>query len=228
MTTTAKAPSKPPRRTQESRSAATRARLLEVTVDSLYTSGYAATTTTVVAENAGVSRGAMLHQFPTKVDLMLFVVQAVYEEDIRLYHAALDPIADPKERLRAFPRAVWEVLCRPAGVAVLEIMQGSRSDPVLSERLKPLQTQIEKDSFKQAAALLSWKNRRASPEKARLLVWAFRGLSVARLLTDKPAEIEKSVNLMSELLIATIEDAPDIEAPAARKKRATSARPKSG
>jgi len=198
-------PPKPPRRSQESRSAATRARLLEVAIESLYTSGYAATSTTVVAEGAGVSRGAMLHQFPTKVDLMLFVVQAVYEEDIRLYHEALDPIADPKERLRAFPRAVWQVLCRPAGVAVLEIMQGSRSDPVLSERLKPLQKQIEEDSYKQAGALLSWGERAASPEKSRLLVWAFRGLSIARLLADDPAEIEKSVNLLSELLVATVD-----------------------
>jgi AcrR family transcriptional regulator len=211
------ATTKPQRRTQESRSAATRARLLEVAVESLYTKGYAATSTTVVAEGAGVSRGAMLHQFPTKVDLMLFVVQAVYEEDIRLYHEALDPIADPKERLRAFPRAVWEVLCRPAGVAVLEIMQGSRSDPVLSERLKPLQKQIEEDSYKQAGALLNWGTRASSPDKSRLLVWAFRGLSIARLLADEPAEIEKSVDLLSELLIATVD--PGLIAGAAPPKR---------
>lgn len=191
----------PVRRTQESRSAATRERLLQAAIESLHTNGYAATSTTVVAEKAGVSRGAMLHQFPTKVDLMLYVVQAVYEEEVGLYRKALDPIADPQERLRAFPRIAWDILCRPAGVAVLEIMQGARSDPVMSEQLRPLQARIERDSFKQAGSVLK-KGEGASPERTRLVVWAIRGLSIARLLAEKPAEIVKSVDLLCGLLTA--------------------------
>ena len=45
------------RRTQEERSAETRARLLEATIESLGEVGYASTTTTGVCERAGVSRG---------------------------------------------------------------------------------------------------------------------------------------------------------------------------
>ena len=43
-----------------------RARLLEATVELLVERGYAGTSTTLVSERAGVSRGAQLHHFPTK------------------------------------------------------------------------------------------------------------------------------------------------------------------
>src|SRR5437899_5969622 len=62
------------RRTQEERSAATRAKLLDATIACLVDLEYSATTTTVIAERAGVSRGAQLHHFPTKADLVAAAV----------------------------------------------------------------------------------------------------------------------------------------------------------
>ena len=99
----------------------------------------------VVADEAGVSRGAMQHQFPTRTDLMLFVVRAVFDEEMAVYAERLRAVPDPKAQALALPELVWEVLSRPSGVAVLEILQGSRSDPVLAERLAPLQAQIERE-----------------------------------------------------------------------------------
>src|SRR5687767_4439256 len=58
------------RRSQEERSAATRERLLDATVECLVDLGYAKTTTTEVVRRAGVSRGAQVHHFPTKADLV--------------------------------------------------------------------------------------------------------------------------------------------------------------
>ena len=227
MTTTVKSAksTKPPiRRTQEDRSAATRARLLEAAIDSLHTRGYAATTTMVVCEESGVSRGAMLHQFPSKVDLMLYVVKTVYEEDIALYQKALGPLADSRERLLAFPKVAWEVLRRPAAVAALEVLQGSRSDPELSARLKPLQKEIEQDSFRQAGAIIGAANGRTSAAATRLFVWALRGLSVARVLTNEPAEIDESIDLLRQMLTAAI-DAEVLQIPGGasqpKKKRSS-------
>lgn len=59
-----------PRRTQEERSATTRALLLDATIDCLIEFGYANTTTARVAERAGVSRGAQVHHFTTKTALL--------------------------------------------------------------------------------------------------------------------------------------------------------------
>ncbi|QYC11216.1 TetR/AcrR family transcriptional regulator [Brevundimonas nasdae] len=196
---------KPPRRTQESRSAETRARLLEAAILSLYSRGYAATTTMAVAADAKVSRGAMLHQFPTKVDLMLFVVESVYAEEMDLYLAKLGGIEDAKERLMALPEVAWEVLSRPSGVAVLEILQGARSDDELARRLKPLQITIEKDSFLAIDRVADAAGVPVSPVVKRLMVWAVRGLSIAELLAEEPGEMIKSVRLLSRLLSYGVE-----------------------
>lgn len=196
---------KPPRRTQESRSAETRARLLEAAILSLHSRGYAATTTMAVAADAKVSRGAMLHQFPTKVDLMLFVVESVYAEEMDLYLAKLGGIEDAKERLMALPEVAWEVLSRPSGVAVLEILQGARSDDELARRLKPLQITIEKDSFLAIDRVADAAGVPVSPVVKRLMVWAVRGLSIAELLAEEPGEMIKSVRLLSRLLSYGVE-----------------------
>ena len=59
---------------QEERTRAMRARLLEATVEVLVERGFAGTTTTLVSHRAGVSRGAQLHHFPTKNDLVFAAV----------------------------------------------------------------------------------------------------------------------------------------------------------
>lgn len=190
--------SKPRRRTQAERSAETRRILLETTIRCLHQKGYAATTTLLVAEEAGLSRGAMLHQFPTRVDLMIFVVQSVFDDEIAIYDAQLSLIQDPKERLYAFPEIVWKVLSRPSGVAVLEVLQGSRSDPDLAARLAPLQAQIEQNALEM---LGQWFGDAGPGGKAamRLVVWAIRGLSIAQVLAPDPEEIEKSVTLLRRM-----------------------------
>src|ERR1700742_1428366 len=58
------------RRSQAERSATTREALLDATVACLIEDGYAHTTTSRVAERAGVSRGAHLHHFQTRSALV--------------------------------------------------------------------------------------------------------------------------------------------------------------
>ena len=195
---------RPKRRTQAERSAETRRVLLETAIRCLHGQGYAATTTLLVAQEAGLSRGAMLHQFPTRVDLMIFVVQSVFDDEIAIYDARLSAIADPRERLFSLPEIVWDVLSRPSGVAVLEILQGSRSDPALVERLAPIQAQIEQNAL---AQLDRWYGSEAAASKTamRLVVWAIRGLSIAQVLAPDPEEIHKSVALLRRLLEAYVE-----------------------
>jgi len=60
---------------QQDRSRATQRRLLDATVDCLVEVGWAGTTTTLVAERAGVSRGAQLHHYPTKAALVVAALE---------------------------------------------------------------------------------------------------------------------------------------------------------
>ena len=51
---------------QEERTRAMRQRLLDACVECLVERGWSGTSTTLVSQRAGVSRGAQLHHFPTR------------------------------------------------------------------------------------------------------------------------------------------------------------------
>ena len=91
------------RRTQEERSTATRAALVAAARKLWAERGYAAVGTPEIATAAGVTRGAMYHQFADKAALFRAVVERV-EEDLtgRLGQAVLAAGAqDPASALRA-------------------------------------------------------------------------------------------------------------------------------
>lgn len=122
-----------PRRSQVERRAATRAALLDATVECLIELGYAGTTTTEVTRRAGVSQGALLHHFPTKSDLLVAAVEHVCDkrtEDFRKSMANLDPGLD---RVDASIDLLWESMSGPSFVAWTELWVGARSDPELSQ-----------------------------------------------------------------------------------------------
>ncbi|WP_338447068.1 TetR/AcrR family transcriptional regulator [Pelagerythrobacter marensis] len=195
---------KPRRQTQAERSAGTREALLSAAIETLHEHGYAATSTMLVAEKAGVSRGAMLHQFRTKADLMTFVVEAVFEEELERYAEYLSGMTDPEQRLLAYPEMAWDVLSRPSGVAVLEILQGSRSDPQLCEKLAPVQTRIEEQALA-FTHLAAPGDTRGAMAVMRLIVWAVRGLSIAQVLAPAPGSVRDSVKLLRRLIEAGLE-----------------------
>ena len=189
------------RRTQAERSATTREVLLKATIKCLYEHGYGATTTTMVADEANISRGAMLHQFPSKADLMTFVVQQVFEEAVGIYRKLLADITSPRDRLIAYPKAVWEVDSRPAGIAALEILQGSRSDAELAAKLRPVEARIE------ASAIASLSREFPKPPSTalmHLIVGAVRGLAIQQVLTPEE-DVTESIELLQRLFQAGLE-----------------------
>jgi AcrR family transcriptional regulator len=138
-----------PRRTQEERSAETRTRLLEATIESLIEVGYASTTTTGVCERAGVSRGAQVHHFPKKQDLVVAAVAhlaAKHVPVLRERAAALPPGAngDPRkpsefDRLGAVIDLVAETFGGPLFTAALELWVAARTDADLHRALIPFE-----------------------------------------------------------------------------------------
>jgi AcrR family transcriptional regulator len=87
------------RRTQEQRSASTRAALISAARPLFAASGFAAVSTEAIVRAAGVTRGAMYHQFADKTELFAAVFEAVESELTQRIDAAVstsgesDPIA---------------------------------------------------------------------------------------------------------------------------------------
>lgn len=124
-----------PRRTQEERSAATRARLLDATIDCLFELGYAGTTTTVIAERAGVSRGAQLHHFPTKSELVTTALEHILERRLKEFREAFAKIPDGTDRDDAAIDILWSMVSGPTFFAWLELLVAARTDPGLRAKM---------------------------------------------------------------------------------------------
>ncbi len=67
------------RLTQDEKTAETRRRLLDAAIVCLIDRGYANTTTSEIAERAGLSRGAQLYHFPKKEELLTSAVEHLIE-----------------------------------------------------------------------------------------------------------------------------------------------------
>jgi AcrR family transcriptional regulator len=126
------------RRTQEERSAATQARLLDAAVACLVELGYGATTTTVVAERAGVSRGAQLHHFATRAELVGAAVQHVFTGLTEDYRAGFARVAASTDRVHGAIDLLWSIYLQPRHLAALDLYLAARTDAELRAVLTPI------------------------------------------------------------------------------------------
>jgi AcrR family transcriptional regulator len=122
-------------RTQQERSAAMRRRLLDATVECLVRHGYAGTTTTKVTELAGVTRGAQVHHFPTRADLVAAAVRHLAAKRIDLAFAQVDAVRQAQDPLDAGLDLLWEIHQGPIMHATLELWVAARTDADLREQL---------------------------------------------------------------------------------------------
>ncbi|MDO5605001.1 MAG: TetR/AcrR family transcriptional regulator [Paracoccus sp. (in: a-proteobacteria)] len=127
-----------PRRTQAERSAATRTGVCEATLDALVEVGYERISTTLIAQKANVSRGALTHQFPTRNDLMAAAFQYLVDSWGGRYPlgATFDP---PQMSAEDMADALWTaIFSTPRYIAAIEMMLAARQDNELGGRLRQI------------------------------------------------------------------------------------------
>jgi AcrR family transcriptional regulator len=210
----------PERRPQAQRSATTQAKLIAAAIACLHRVGYSATTVTMVADVAKVSRGAMSHQYPVKTDLMLAVVEAVFESDAEYYRQTAETCT-PEQWVRDLPETVWNAISRPSGTAVMEIMLASRSDNQLAAKLSVLQKNIDArshDWIVERFVAAGLGDRPNGDAIHRLFVAAIRGLSLEALFRQDRSDSKKSLAVLGELFGLLY---PAVEAKPSRKGRSS-------
>ncbi|GAA3274868.1 TetR family transcriptional regulator [Dactylosporangium vinaceum] len=173
----------------QERSRVTQRRLLEATVECLYEFGWSGATTTVIAERAGVSRGAQLHHYPTRAALVLAAVQHLAErraEEIRKEVAALT--GDRAERLDRVVELLAAAFTGPLFVAALEVWVAARTDAELRDALVPLEARVGREMHRLTVDVLDADESRPGVREAvQATLDLLRGLGVANLLTDDTA-----------------------------------------
>jgi AcrR family transcriptional regulator len=129
------------RRTQAERSAAMRTRLLDATIECLVTYGYAGITTPRVAERAGVTRGAQIHHFRSKEDLVVAAIEHLAQQRTQAAIREFGRVKASSDPVSTVLDFLWEAHQGPMFVATVELWVAARTDDVLArhiERVEPL------------------------------------------------------------------------------------------
>ncbi|WP_030168055.1 TetR/AcrR family transcriptional regulator [Spirillospora albida] len=174
-----------PREPQQDRSRATRQRLLEAAIDCLAFLGWARTTVAVVAERAGVSRGAAQHHFRTREELVTAAVE--YGAEVRLdqMRDRLDTLADHRPSTHEVVALLGEMYTSPLFRAALQLWVAASSDEQLRAQILPLEAHVGREAHRLTVkALGADESVPGVRETVQATLDLVRGLGLADLLTD--------------------------------------------
>ncbi|MFH8497703.1 TetR/AcrR family transcriptional regulator [Streptomyces coeruleorubidus] len=184
---------------KQDRSRATRQRLLEAAVACLAEHGWAGSTVSVVAERAGVSRGAAQHHFPTREDLFTAAVEYVAEERSTALRA-LFPEGAAGDR-HAVVAALVDLYTGPLFRAALHLWVAASDEDQLRPRVTELESRVGRETHRIAVDLLAAdESVPGVRETVQGLLDMARGLGLANLLTDDAARRERVVEQWAGLL----------------------------
>ncbi|MFF1923665.1 TetR/AcrR family transcriptional regulator [Streptomyces sp. NPDC058221] len=184
-----------PKSPKQDRSRATRRRLLEAAVSCLAEHGWAGSTVSVVAERAGVSRGAAQHHFPTREDLFTAAVEYVAEER----SAALRAL--PVQDRTAVVAALVDLYTGPLFRAALQLWVAASNEEQLRPRVTELEARVGRETHHIAVTLLcADESRPGVRETVQGLLDMARGLGLANVLTDDTARRRRVVTQWAALL----------------------------
>ncbi len=204
------APARTPR-TQAQRRDEMRRVLLDAAVDSLVEHGFAGTTTLEVQRRAGVSRGALLHHFPSKAELLVATIGHLTElraHELKLRAAELP---DGPARIDAVLDLLWECFAGPLFQVSIELRAAARTEPELRRVLTVAERGVRDGILHQTRAMMG-KDVAARPgfEAAiDLTLHLMMGAATTALLHGEEARIGGLIARWKALFPIVLSGPPD-------------------
>lgn len=193
------------REPRQDRSRATRRKLLEAAIDCLAELGWTGSTVAVVAERAGVSRGAAQHHFPTREDLVTAALEYVADERIAQLRAHATDLPTGPGRIQAVIDMIEHMYTGSLFRAALQLWVAALSDEQLRGRVVPLEAHVGRETHRVALELLGADERAPGVrETVQATLDLARGLALANLLTDDSRRRERVMRRWGELVGAVL------------------------
>lgn len=167
----------------------TRERILAAAVDCLTLDGYAATTTSRIQAAAGVSRGSLLHQFPSRDDLLVAAVQHLAEQ--RTAAVPTGTTTGPTTIDDAV-EVLWATFHGPLFRAALQLWVAAAHNPDLAAALRPRERELG-GRIRLFIAELFGAEHAAHPdftELVALLVSSMRGVALTHAFDERDDELD--------------------------------------
>lgn len=187
------------KRKPQARSAVTRESILDAALDCLVERGYARTAMADVAERAGVSRGALLHHFPTRFGLLGATVEHLAVRRLAELRRTLQGAEANTDEIGAAVDFLWSAYTDPTAYAGLELLIAARTDDDLLANLRPIANRLDESlqlgDREQRATSAARRRRRALRS---LVIAALQGLAVMRIVRDDD-DSDGALKLLGEL-----------------------------
>jgi AcrR family transcriptional regulator len=178
---------KPARPVRASQLEATRRRILDAAVASLIKQGTAATTTVAVQQRAGVSRGALLHHFPTHAELLAATIDELVRRNEAAVHNALAGLLENLDPVDRATRVLAGAFSQPAYLTELELWAVARTDPQLRAALRAAERRARRDFDRVVNDLFAPLRDRPGCATVVMLSSEFvRGFALASVLRSDP------------------------------------------
>ena len=136
------------RRTQEERRATTRAALLDAAIECLVEHGYAGTTTGRVCERAGMSRGAIVHHFHTRAEMVVAALRELASRRAGAMIGEAERLPPGTERVERALDLLWSWFNGPLFHAAVDVAVAARTDPELRETLESIERELGRETLR--------------------------------------------------------------------------------
>lgn len=180
---------------QAQKSASTRNAILESAISCIVEFGYRGATTTAIAKKAKLSRGAMLHHFPSKIDIVRAAVEHLHNKRLKAFRRAMARVAAPgDDRVVLGVDAFFDHVRHPMFMAFFELSVAARTDRELAGILRPSQEAFEREWYRTAKEVFpEWKGRDEQFDIALdLSRYVMEGMAISHL-THRGSERDKRI-----------------------------------
>src|SRR5699024_6725613 len=160
----------------------------------LVTHGYAGTTTQRIQDEAGVSRGALLHHFGAKSELLVAAIHHIADIRLRNLTELMADLGEGPQALEQMVRAVRSAMAGPPYQAAIELWVASRTDPQLRAALLPAERELGStlyEIFEEHAGIADPETARTALESLRALV---RGLELTRPMRTDQKQADRVID----------------------------------
>ncbi|MFD0112533.1 TetR/AcrR family transcriptional regulator [Streptomyces sp. NPDC058320] len=200
-------------RTRQEQAAGTRALILGAAIDCLVEHGYSGASTLAIQARAGVSRGRLLHHFPSRDELL--VAAAQHLADVTLAQVEKDmtaQLADEPEGPRRTDRCIeliWDTLRESHFWAAMELWIAARTNPALAAALRPHERGL--GAVVRSVVDSVWgptvRAHPQYPQLSELLLTSMRGVALVYGFEDRPAATDPHLALWKSLAHRLLDDA---------------------
>ena len=168
-----------------------RVRLLDATIDCLVELGWAGTSTTEVVRRAGVSRGAQVHHYPSKEDLVLASIEHLLARREQEYTAAFDELPADRRTLAEAFELLWSQCFGPSFDAWLELAVAARRSPTLRARFVEVERRFADATIDRFQALFpqEFGDRELATVAMRLTFSVLDGVALGRIAGVPESEL---------------------------------------